>query len=188
MRHQGLGPPEGLQQRLLCRCLFKRQLQVAQVAAGLHQHQRAFLHLDQRRALTRHMHGLGLGGDGGLHLGDLRRVGLDPLQAGILGDFFQVRHGQRKGRHLGQASGTAGRCRCGNRWCGCWGGRRLGLHCLHSHRGDHGCRDGGGNRRCRGLHRWCGRCVFLAAQGLGGHHRCGGCRGNRCGWCSALEG
>ena len=51
-------------------CASERQLHLAEVLAGLDQHQRAFIDHHSGRALARHMHRLGLCRDGGLHLVD----------------------------------------------------------------------------------------------------------------------
>lgn len=153
--------------------LLKRQLQVAQVALCLDQHQRAFVDHDHRGAFARHMHRAGLGGNGGLHGGKLGGVGVDPLQAGAFGHLLQFVQRQCKCLDLGQAGGNRSHWRCNRRRC--WHGR---WHRCHGHR------SGGRWRRGR-----CGchgsfRTACHGDSGHGGgcccgcHH--GGCAGGRC--------
>ncbi len=75
--------------RLVLRSL-ERQRHAAQVAAGLHQDQWAFVKLHCWWPLARYMHGLGFGGDGGLHLADFLGVRVHPLQTAALRHLHQV--------------------------------------------------------------------------------------------------
>jgi hypothetical protein len=109
--------------------LLKRQFYRTQIALGFDQHQRAFVGNHQRWALTRHVHRLGFSSDGGFGFGDLGGVGVDPLQAGSLGDLNQVLQRQVVRLDLGQAGSLrrSGWRRCGSRrwrcdWCRCGNG------------------------------------------------------------------
>src|SRR3989344_1384886 len=156
--------------------LLKRQLHGRQVAAGFHQHQRAFVQHYRRWALAWHADGLRLGGNRSLHSSDLVHVGVDPLQARCGSHLLQLVDGQCERLDAGQTvrsgyhrcDGCRSGCRCCNRgWCRhrCWRGRHRGCY----RRGDR-CSNGG---RCvgRGGHgcchrRWSGcRCRWLRCRG-----------------------
>lgn len=128
----------------------ERQRHVAQVAAGLHQHQRAVFHFHRRFGLTRHTHRRWLGRNGLLRLTHLLRVGLHPLQASALCDLAQFLGDQHEG--LG----------CSGNLHGCHGGNSGGS-----------CRSGGwGWGRGRGYCCWClCRCFWCCFHRLGSSRR-----------------
>lgn len=121
----------------LHRLLLERQVQVTQILAGLNQDQRTLVDHHRRRTLARHMHRLRFCSDGGLHGCHLVRIGVDPLQAGGIGDLVQL--GQRQGIALDTRQATGGGC-CSR----CWGagfshgcGNRCAVECCwrRFHRG-----------------------------------------------------
>lgn len=104
---------------------------------------------------------LGFSGDGRLYLGNLGRIGVDPLQSRSLGNLGQVLQGQVVSLDFGQCGGFRCRWRCKDlHWCCCW--RRY----------QHGCRVGGRRYGCYKFSSyWCpyllGRCLIWLC--IGGH-------------------
>lgn len=84
------------------RCAFERQHHVAEVAAGLHQHQRALVDHDRGRALARYMNGLGFRRDRRANLRHAFGIRIHPMQSRALRHLGELVQRQLEGLHLRQ--------------------------------------------------------------------------------------
>lgn len=103
------------------RCAFERQHHVAEVATGLHEHQRALVDHDRGRALAGDMNGLGFRRDRRANLRHALGIRIHPMQSGALGHLGELVQRQLEVLHLRQRARARGRGfnHSGGRGCGC---------------------------------------------------------------------
>lgn len=105
------------------RCAFEGQHHGAEVAAGLHEHQRSLVDHDRGRALARYMNGLGFRRDRRANLRYALGIRIHPMQSRALGHLGELVQRQLEVLHLRQRTRARGRGfnHSGGRGCGCCG-------------------------------------------------------------------